>query len=104
MISIKRAIGCTKFHSSTIRGSGAITISMLSFETGGGAIELVLEPPKLVRSVFMEISTSVPKFIIFVCSVHRAAIDSHWTKRRIIIIIIKHTDTIGATAHSGLGP
>ena len=61
---------------------------------------MVLETPKLVRSLIMVISTSVPNFIIFPCSLHRAAIDSHWRGRRriIIIIIIKHTDTIGATA------
>ncbi len=31
---------CTKFHFSRSRGSGVITISMLNFLTGGGAIEL----------------------------------------------------------------
>ncbi len=55
---------------------------------------MVLETPKLVRSLVMEITTSVPNFIIFLCSLHRAAIDSHWTRR----IIIKHTIPIGATA------
>ncbi len=73
---------------------------MLNFGTGGGAIELVLETPKLVRSLFIAISTSVPNFIIFPCSLHRAAIDSHWTNIIIIIIIIiiKHTRAIGALA------
>ncbi len=56
---------------------------------------MVLETPKLVRSLFMAITISVPNFIIFLCSVHRAAIDSHWTN---IIIIIKHTIAIGALA------
>ncbi len=56
---------------------------------------MVLETPKLVRSLFMAITISVPNFIIFPCSVHRAAIDSHWTN---IIIIIKHTIAIGALA------
>ncbi len=37
---------------------------MLNFWTGGGAIELVLETPKLARSLLMAISTSVPIFII----------------------------------------
>ncbi len=49
---------------------------------------MVLETPKLVRSLFMTIPKSVPNFIIFPCSLHRAAIDSHWKRRRIIIIII----------------
>jgi len=48
----------------------------------------------------MTIPKSVPNFIIFPCSLHRAAIDSHWKRRRIIIIIIiiiiiKHTIAIG---------
>ncbi len=95
-----RVIRCTKFHFSRIKGSWVITISMLNFWTGGGAIELVLETPKLVRSLFIAISTSVPNFIIFPCSLHRAAIDSHWTNIIIIIIIIiiKHTRAIGALA------
>ncbi len=61
---------------------------------------MVLETPKLVRSLFMTIPKSVPNFIIFPCSLHRAAIDSHWKRRRIIIIIIiiKHTIAIGALA------
>ena len=37
-------------------------------------MELVLETPKLVRSLLVTISTSVPNFIIFPCSLHRAAI------------------------------
>ncbi len=85
-----RVIRCTKFHFSRIKGSWVITISMLNFWTGGGAIELVLETPKLVRSLFIAISTSVPNFIIFPCSLHRAAIDSHWTN----IIIIKAASSI----------
>ncbi len=96
-----RVIRCTKFHFSRIKGSWVITISMLNIWTGGGAIELVLETPKLVRSLFIAISTSVPNFIIFPCSLHRAAIDSHWTNIIIIIIIIiiiKHTRAIGALA------
>ncbi len=40
---------------------------------------MVLETPKLVRSLFMTIPKSVPNFIIFPCSLHRAAIDSHGT-------------------------
>ena len=52
---------------------------------------MVLETPKLVRSLIMVISTSVPNFIIFPCSLHRAAIDSHWRGRRRRIIIIKKT-------------
>ncbi len=55
---------------------------------------MVLETPKLVRSLFMTIPKSVPNFIIFPCSLHRAAIDSHGTN----IIIIKHTIAIGALA------
>ncbi len=49
----------------------------------------------------MTIPKSVPNFIIFPCSLHRAAIDSHWTNIIIIIIIIiiiKHTRAIGALA------
>ncbi len=53
MISMKRVIGCTKLNFSRTRGSGVITILILSFLTGGGAIELVLETPNLVRSLFM---------------------------------------------------
>ncbi|MGK4277451.1 hypothetical protein, partial [Escherichia coli] len=71
----------------------------------------------------MTITTSVPNFIIFSCSVDRAAIDSHSGGRIIIIkgktynynrgyspfgawplIIIKLTDTIGAIAPSVLSP
>ncbi len=60
---------------------------------------MVLETPKLVRLLFMATTISVPNFIIFPCSVHRAAIDSHWTRIIIIIIIIiKHTIAIGALA------
>ena len=50
---------------------------MLNFWTGGGAMELVLETPNLVHLLLMTISTSVPNFIIFLLTVHRAAIDSH---------------------------
>ena len=59
---------------------------------------MVLETKKLLHLLFMAITTSVPNFIIFLCSVDRAAIDSHSGRRRIIIIIIirKLTDTIGA--------
>ncbi len=57
---------------------------------------MVLETPKLVRSLVMTIITSVPNFIIFLCSLHRAAIEPHGPRRR--IIIIKHTITIGAIA------
>ncbi len=91
---MKRVIRCTKFHFSRIKGSWVIIIWMLNIWTGGGAIELVLETPKLVRSLFMTIPKSVPNFIIFPCSLHRAAIDSHGTN----IIIIKHTIAIGALA------
>jgi len=62
---------------------------------------VVLETPKLVRSLFMTIPMSVPNFIIFPCSLHRAAIDSHWTKRRIIIIIIIN---IAASSNAGAEP
>ncbi len=54
---------------------------------------MVLETPKLVRSLFMTIPMSVPNFIIFPCSVHRAAIDSHWTN---IIINIAASSNAGA--------
>ncbi len=57
---------------------------------------MVLETPKLVRSLFMTIPKSVPNFIIFPCSLHRAAIDSHWTRRRIIIINIAASSNAGA--------
>jgi len=40
-------------------------------------IELVLESQKLVQLLFIRITTSVPNFIIFLLTVHRAAIDSH---------------------------
>jgi len=50
----------------------------------------------LVRSLFMTIPKSVPNFIIFPCSVHRAAIDSHWKRRRIIIINIAASSNAGA--------
>ncbi len=53
---------------------------MLNFLTGGGARELVLETPKLVRSLFMAITTLVPHFITFLCSLHRAAIEPHGPK------------------------
>ncbi len=65
---MKRVIMCTKFNFSRIKGSWVIIIWMLNFWTGGGAIEVVLETPKLVRSLFMAITTSVPHFIIFLCS------------------------------------
>ncbi len=93
VISMIRVIRCTKFHFSRLRGSRVITISMLNIWTGGGAIEVVLETPKLVRSLFMTIPMSVPNFIIFPCSVHRAAIDSHWTN--IIINIAASSDSRG---------
>ncbi len=70
-------IRCTKFHVSRSKGSKVITISMLNFWTAGGAIELVLEDQKLVQLLFISITTSVPNFIIFLLTVHRAAIDSH---------------------------
>ncbi len=57
---------------------------------------MVLETPKLVRSLFMTIPKSVPNFIIFPCSLHRAAIDSHWKRRRIIIINIAASSNAGA--------
>ncbi len=60
---------------------------------------MVLETPKLVRSLFMTIPMSVPNFIIFPCSVHRAAIDSHWTNIIIIIII-----NIAASSNAGAEP
>lgn len=41
-------------------------------------IGLVLEIPKLLRLLFITITTIVPIFIIFLFTVHRAAIDSHW--------------------------
>ncbi len=83
MISVKRVIRCTKFNISRIRGSGVITISMLNFWTGGGAIEFVLETPTLVTSLFRAITTSVPNVLIFLCSLHRVAIDSHWEDEEI---------------------
>ena len=61
---------------------------------------MVLETPKLVRSLIMVISTSVPNFIIFPCFLHRAAIDSHWRRRRRIIIIIN----IAASSDTGAKP
>ncbi len=70
------------FNFSKTKGSKVITISMLNFLTGGGAKELVLETPNLVISLFMTITTSVPNFIIFLCSLHRAAFDSHSGRRR----------------------
>jgi len=60
---------------------------------------VVLETPKLVRSLFMTIPKSVPNFIIFPCSLHRAAIDSHWKRRRIIIIIIIIIINIAASSN-----
>ncbi len=54
---------------------------------------MVLETPKLVRSLFMATTISVPNFIIFPCSLHRAAIDSHWTN---IIINIAASSNAGA--------
>ncbi len=56
---------------------------------------MVLETPTLVRSLFMTIPKSVPNFIIFPCSVHRAAIDSHWKRRRI---------NIAASSNAGAEP
>ncbi len=44
---MKRRIRCTKFDFSTISSLRVITTSMLNFWTGGGAIELVLESPKV---------------------------------------------------------
>lgn len=55
---------------------------------------MVLESPKLVRSLIMVVTTSVPN-LIFLCSIHRAAIDSHWGRRRRRRI---HTNAIGATS------
>ncbi len=56
---------------------------------------MVLEDPKVGQITIHNHLYKCAKFIIFPCSLHRAAIDSHWTKRRIIIIIIKHTIAIG---------
>lgn len=36
----------------------------MNFQTGGGAIELVLETPKLVQLLFMTSTSSVANFII----------------------------------------
>lgn len=53
----------------------------------------------MVQILFLVISMSVPKFIIFLHAVHRATIDSHWG---IIIIgrrrgrIRQLMDTVGA--------
>ena len=90
---MKRQNRCTKFYFHRISGSRVINVWMLNFWTGGGAIEFGLETPKLVRSLIMTSSTSVPNFIIFPCSLHRAAIDSHWPRRRIIINIAASSDT-----------
>ncbi len=79
---MKRRIRCTKFHFSTISSLRVITTSMLNFWTGGGAIELVLETPKLVRSLLMAISTSVPIFIIFQLSLHRVATEPHLPRKK----------------------
>jgi len=49
----------------------------VEFLNCGGAIELVLETQKLLQLLFITITTSVPNFIIFLCTVHRAAIDFH---------------------------
>ena len=43
---------------------------------------MVLETQKLLHLLFMAITTSVPNFIIFLCTVHRAAIDFHWRKKK----------------------
>ena len=85
---------------------------------------MVLETQKLVQLLFISITTSVPNFIIFLLTVHRAAIDFHLRKKnnnnnnnnkktnrynrclalRAWPLIRKLTDTIGASAPSGLGP
>ncbi len=62
---------------------------------------MVLETPKLVRSLFMTIPKSVPNFIIFPCSLHRAAIDSHGTRRRIIINIAASSNAGAEPGNSG---
>ncbi len=66
---MKRVFRCTKFYFSRTRDSWVITILMLSFWTGGGARELVLETPNLVRSLVMSITTNfskvIRKYVIF---------------------------------------
>ncbi len=98
---MKRRIRCTKFHFSTISSLRVITTSMLNFWTGGGAIELVLETPKLVRSLFMTISTSLPIFIIFLFSLHRVATEPHLPRKKNLTGI---RSNIAASSDSGAKP
>ncbi len=98
---MKRRIRCTKFHFSTISTLRGITTSMLNFWTGGGAIELVLETPKLVRSLLMAISTSVPIFIIFLFSLHRVATEPHLPRKKNLTGI---RSNIAASSNTGAKP
>ncbi len=60
---MKRVIRCTKFYLRRIRGLWVIQISMLNIWTGGGAIELILGTPMLVRSLVMTLTTKLSKII-----------------------------------------
>lgn len=59
-------------------GWKVITIWIVDFWNGGGAIESVLETPNLVKLQLITSTKNVPIFIIFLWTVHKAAIDSHW--------------------------
>ena len=98
---MKRVIMCTKSYLDRPKGSGVIKVSKLNFWTGGGAVELVLETPKLVRSLLVTISRSVPNFIIFPCSLHRAGIviDCFCSK-----ILPKTIANIAASSDTGAKP
>ena len=62
---------------------------------------MVLETPKLVRSLLVTISRSVPNFIIFPCSLHRASIviDCFCSK-----ILPKPIANIAASSDTGAKP
>ena len=65
---------------------------------------MVLEGQKLVQLLFISITTSVPNFIIFLLTVHRAAIDFHLRKKKKKNNNKKTNRYNRCLAPSGLGP
>ncbi len=65
---------------------------------------MVLETQNLAQLLFMTISRSVPNFIIFLCTVHRAAIDFHWRKKEQIVILTITIANIAASSNAGAKP
>ena len=66
---------------------------------------MVLEGQKLVQLLFISITTSAPNFIIFLLTVHRAAIDFHLRKKKKNNNNNRKTNRYNrCLAPSGLGP